>query len=147
VDRRLPERVEMFTQSAAEATLQRVQELRQRAELGFQHQRDRAADTLERLSRAVEFVGEEVEGHDERMARQLERTGERILDVAAYVSSTNPKSLQQDVTRLTRSRPAAMFFGSYVAGLMIGRFLRASQRTAGASSRRSPSTPTKGDGQ
>src|SRR4051794_9012251 len=70
--KKLQELAAEFSQETADAFLARASDLRQRALAGFERQRDRTADTLERLSRAFDFVGTEVQRQDESTARRLE---------------------------------------------------------------------------
>jgi len=142
-EQRIPERVGDLSQQAADVILERAAHVRERALVGFEQQRNRAADTLERLSHAFDFVGAEVQRQDESMACYLERTGKQMRDVAAYVASASPADLTGDLASLARSRPAAVVGGSFVMGAVIGRFLRATRKTAGAAAPRvrTPSTP------
>jgi len=130
---KLPDLAAEFSQETADALLARATDLRQRVMAGFERQRDRTADTLERLSRAFDFVGTEVQRQDESTARQLERTGARMRDAAGYIGAASPASLTRDLTRLAHTTPAAVFGGSFVVGAMLGRFLKASQRASGPS--------------
>jgi len=126
-EERLPERAEALSQQAAQALLERAARLREQALERFEQQRDRAADTLDRLSHAFGFVGSEVQRQDESMASHLERTGQKMRDVAGYVASASPTDLAGDLTRLARTRPTIVAGGAFLAGAMLGRFLRASQ--------------------
>jgi len=148
---RFPERAADFSQETANALLARTADLRQRALEGFERQRNRTADTLERLSRAFDFVGAEVQRQDEHTARSLESTGARMRELAGYIGAASPASLTGDLARLAANKPAAVCGGSFVAGALIGRFLRASQRTPRARGPRSRTqthrnNTTRGDG-
>jgi len=97
----------------------------------FDKQRDLTAATLERLSNALEFVGADAEGESARVARYLGRTGERMRSAAEYVSTATPGRLKDDVSHLTRERTGAALGGFFLAGIALGRFLRASEKHGG----------------
>lgn len=124
----LPERAVKLSQETADAFLARATDLHRSALQGFEQQRDRAADTLERLGRALAFVGAEGTAQDESMAQHFESTTARIQNVAEYIASASPLSLSEDLTRLTRARPVAVVSATLVAGALLGRFLKASQK-------------------
>jgi len=123
-----------LSQSAADAAIERVQDALQEANVRFERQRGRAATTMERISHALEFVSAETRPEDEVVARYLEETERRIRRVASYVSSASPRSMTDDVTKIARSNPAAVFGSSFLAGIMLGRFLRASQKNGASKS-------------
>ena len=139
-------------QEAADTVVQLLSDWRARAQVRFEEQRDLAADTLERLSRALDFVGAEGQRHDEGMAHRFESASDRVHRIASYVSSSSPGSLTQDTKLLVRSRPGPVVAGSFLAGLILGRFLRASQKTdsarfasGGTPARQVQATAKKGD--
>ncbi len=124
----LPARAVELSQNAAQTLLTRASELHQSALSELARRRSLAADTLERLSRALAFVGSEVQGQDAPMARQIEATRARIEKAAHYIESASPEAVSEDVARLVRSRPTTVACASFVAGVLLGRFLKASQK-------------------
>jgi ElaB/YqjD/DUF883 family membrane-anchored ribosome-binding protein len=127
----LPERATQLSQSAADAAVHRIQVVRGRAQSAYEHQRERAASTIERVSRAIEFVSDEVRPQDESAAEYLEQTSERMRQVATYVSSATPATLRKDATNFAREYPGLALGGSFLAGVVIGRFLHASTPSVG----------------
>jgi hypothetical protein len=126
----LPALAAKYAQSAADTALERIEEATQRALHSFETQRDLAANTLERLSNALGFVGAEAGTENERMAHVFGRTGERVRHAAEYVSAATPSKLKHDVSQLTRNRTGTAVGGFFLAGLALGRFLHASQRSS-----------------
>ena len=128
---RFPERATRAGQKAADAAVHQAQLVRERAQKSFAQQRDRAASTIEHMSRAFDFVSDEVRPQDESAAEYLEQAGERMRQAAAYVSTATPASLRNDVTTFARQHPSLALGGSFFVGIVIGRFFHASTPSVG----------------
>ena len=124
-DEPLPMRAARVTQRRADQALEYIEALLARSHERFDEQRDLAAGTLERLSNALGFV--EADAESERVARYLGRAGEQVRSAADYVSTATPRRLTEDVSRLARERTGVALGGFFLAGMALGRFLRASQ--------------------
>jgi ElaB/YqjD/DUF883 family membrane-anchored ribosome-binding protein len=131
----LPERAAQVSQSAADAAVHRIQAVRERAQGSFEQQRERVASTIDRVSRAIEFVGDEVRSQDESAAEYLEQASARMRQVATYVSTASPGTLRKDVTSFAREHPSLALGGSFVVGIALGRFFHASTSTPQRSGR------------
>ncbi len=123
----LPARAARVAQSAADATLEFVEEAAHSALDSFEKQRDLAASTLERLSNALGFVGADAGTENARVARVIGRTGNHVRRAAEYVSAATPGGLKRDLTHLTRTRTGVAVSGFFLAGVALGRFLHATQ--------------------
>jgi hypothetical protein len=55
----------------------------------------------------------------------LQRAGQHVEDVASYIEGVDLGKLRSDVQRLARERPGLFVGGALVAGLAIGRLLKA----------------------
>lgn len=122
----LPERATQAGQSAADAAVHQIHRARERAQSTYEQQRARAASTIERMSRAFEFVSDEVRAQDESAAEYMEQAGARMRQAAAYVSAATPTTLRNDLTTFAREHPSVALGGSFFLGIMIGRFFHAS---------------------
>jgi hypothetical protein len=77
------------------------------------------------LHRAADTLREEEEDATGRMANQA---ADRIDQVCSYLDNHEPSDLLRSADRFARQQPMVVVGGLLLAGVMLGRFLRSSQR-------------------
>ena len=96
-------------------------------------QKNRAADGLHRLAGALRerthHLGQI--GARGRIATSADRAAAGIDSASTYVRGADFPTMFRDAGRLARRRPEVLLAGGFVAGLFLGRYLKASRRDAG----------------
>jgi len=94
------------------------------------------------LARALESASATLRDEgDHRMAELADRAAEQVERMAGYLEQEDPRSLMDDLERLGRSNPAAFLGTAFAAGVMGGRFFRASGSEGGNGSN-PPTSPS-----
>jgi hypothetical protein len=86
------------------------------------------ADRLGAYGSAIHKSAESIEGEDPNIAWLTHRAADRLNGIAEYVRSRDLQQLKGDAEDLARRHPAAFFGGMFVAGLVIGNVIKATQR-------------------
>ncbi len=128
---KLGSQAEKAAEQIASSALDRVQSARDRAESGLSAQRGQVTRRIRRVGDALRVSSDELRLDDEVVADYLEKAGDRVERIAAYVSSASPSDLARDVHRFASERPAWFFGGTFLLGLAAGRFLKSSAGDVG----------------
>jgi hypothetical protein len=126
-----PERLEDAAERARVATIEKVENVRDRAREGIDQGRQAMVERIRRVGSALRSASEQLNDEDEvaaRYAASASRTAERA---AGYIGSTDMKRVVRDVEGFARREPALFFGGAFLLGLAAGRFLRSSQNGNG----------------
>ena len=88
------------------------------------------ADRIGAYGSAVHRSAESLEQDDPNIAWLTHQAADRINQVADYVRARDFQQLKHDAEDVARRHPAAFFGGMFVAGLVVGNLLKATQRTS-----------------
>lgn len=88
-----------------------------------------AADALSDFADAVRRAADELSDKDRSTAsRMVNQAADGLQDLSRTISQKTPEALLRSLRDFGRENPAAFAAGSVLAGLALGRFLRASDR-------------------
>ncbi len=79
------------------------------------------ADKLEDMAKAVHRSGEQLEGHQDWVAHQVERGAAELSSLASTLRSNDLQSLLGDLGSLARRQPALFVGASMAAGFALAR--------------------------
>ena len=131
--RRAAEDIKTAAKDAAASTAGAVR-TRISGELDYRKYKSR--QRLAKVANVLRETGSSLQDEDEVVARYAERAAGRIERLAEYLDRKDIDEILTDTRHMARQRPE-LFVGSlFVAGLMLGRFLRSS----------SPEPKGRGDG-
>jgi hypothetical protein len=127
------------TQKIKDATRQTVSQLRTSAADAASRVKEQAvgavdqrkaevADRIGAYGSAVHRSAESLEGEDPNIAWLTHQAADRLNGVAEYIRNRDFQQLKSDVEGVARRHPAAFFGGMFVAGLVLGNVLKATQR-------------------
>jgi hypothetical protein len=120
------DRAEKAVDQVKTSAIERVGDVRSRAQSELTDQRGRIVERVQRVGDMLRGASQQIRHEDEFVSHYLDVASERIGRVASYVGSADPSRLGADVQRFARTRPVWFIGGAFVAGLAIGRFLRSS---------------------
>ncbi len=113
--------------SAATNTVSRAKE---EAERMAREKKEQAADQIGSYSSAIHESAKAFEEKDPNIAWFTHRAADRLQSVAEYMRNRDFAAVRRDAEDLARRHPAGFFGGMFVAGLVIGNLVKASQRRA-----------------
>lgn len=93
-----------------------------------QQKKEDAANRVGTYGSALHRSAEALEDQDPNIAWFTHRAADRIEGVADYLRSRDFAALRRDAEGVARRHPAAFFGGMFLAGLVLGNVLTASQR-------------------
>ncbi len=103
-------------------------EIRRTAEERADRWTERAGHQASSVARALRVAARDLEeGGDERLAHWGDGAADEVEKMAGYLEAEDPRSMFSDLERLARRNPAAFLGGTFATGLLLGRFLRASE--------------------
>jgi hypothetical protein len=120
------DRADRAVEQVKTSAIERVGDVRSRAESELSDQRGRIVQRVQRVGDVLRGASQQIRHEDELVSHYLDVASQGVGRVASYVSSTDPSRLGADVQHFARSRPVWFIGGAFVAGLAIGRFLRSS---------------------
>lgn len=89
----------------------------------------KVGSTIHTFADAIRQAGDNLGEHDQTLAARLVREAADGLEgFSRALAEKRPEEMLNDVRELGRRNPAAFIAGSVLAGLALGRFLRASER-------------------
>jgi hypothetical protein len=86
------------------------------------------AHELGSVADVVRQTSQEVGGDNQTIARYGEKFAEQIESVSSYLDERSLDDVLNDVQNFARRQPAVFLGGAFMLGLMVGRFLRSSER-------------------
>ncbi len=111
--------------SVATTTVSRAKE---EAERLAQEKKEQAAAQIGDYSSAIHESAKAFEEKDPNIAWFTHRAADRLQGVADYMRNRDFAALRRDAEDVARRHPAGFFGGMFVAGLVIGNLVKASQR-------------------
>lgn len=125
--------------SAATTTVSRAKE---EAERMAQEKKEQAAAQIGSYSSAIHESAKAFEEKDPNIAWFTHKAADRLQGVADYMRNRDFAALRRDAEDVARRHPAGFFGGMFVAGLVIGNLVKASQRRAVERDYRSSNEPS-----
>jgi len=101
--------------------------VKDRATTQLSTQKDRATGVVDVLAHAVRQTTDQLrtEQHD-TIARYVDQAAEQLERFAGSIRNKDIGELMQDTRRFARRQPTLFIGGSFVAGLLLARFLKSS---------------------
>lgn len=131
---RAAERLGENAEHATSVAIEKVRQVRDEAQSGIEQQRDQVAERIRRLGGVLRASSQTL-STDDPLAQQLfDTVGDRVEQVADYITNLTPADLADDITSLARRRPGLFFGGSFIVGLALGRFVKSTASAAASSS-------------
>jgi hypothetical protein len=103
-----------------------ARQLRERRDALIREQKHRAARELASIGQALRAAAERL--HDRKaiaLAPYLTAAAERVEGIARTVRHREPGELAQDLGRAARQQPGAVIGAAFLAGVAVGRFIKA----------------------
>jgi hypothetical protein len=115
----------------------RGEQIRDRVEAKADEGRSRAAETSDALAAAFRAAGDSLrDRHEDRLGHLTEELAEQVERFSGYLRDNDMRGLVGDLEDVARRNPTGFLGSTLAAGLMAGRFLRASDSDARDDSRR-----------
>ena len=111
---------------AASSTALRAKEEAQRFAA---EKKETTANRITSYSSAIHDTARSLEDEDPNIAWFTHRTADRLQSVADYVRNRDFSALRQDAEDMARRHPMVFFGGMFLAGLVVGNFVKASRRS------------------
>jgi hypothetical protein len=125
--RELKDRARESSRDLLDQAVEKKDELKARAGTMVDDGRHRAADRAGTLARALHGTADNLEQEGDRQLSQwVHQAAQQVDRVVGYLEGHDPGGLVRDMEDLARRNPALFLGGTYAAGLVLGRFLRAS---------------------
>ena len=120
--------------AAKDAASNTASALKNRLSGELDYRKYRSRQRLNRFAEALRQTGANVNQDDDYVGRYMERAAEGVDRMATYLDTRNVDQILHDAREMARRRPEVFVGGLFVAGLMLGRFLRSSAPEASAES-------------
>ena len=115
------------THEVKERLQERSKELRSEAEQKAERWTTAMGEQIERVARALRTAGDALEDEGEgRMSGVTMSVAEQVERMGEYLRDENPGAMVRDLEQMARRNPGAFVGTTFVAGLLLGRFLRSS---------------------
>lgn len=124
----LRENLGELREQASEQATALAQGLRARGQNLVEEQKIRAAAEISNLGAAIRRAADKL--HDqksERLASYVDTAADSLDGVAQYVQEHDLNDLVREMEQFARRRPALIVGGVFLAGLAVGRFVKAAQ--------------------
>lgn len=107
-----------------------LRDARDRAASSLGETKGRVAEQIGAVAHAFRQAGDQLRGQQQgqRIAGLTDAMAQQAEQAADYLRRADAAVLRHDVERLTRSQPALVLGGAFVAGLIGARFLKSSER-------------------
>ncbi|MDI3341235.1 MAG: hypothetical protein QJR03_11970 [Sphaerobacter sp.] len=111
---------------------QAAEKVQQQAVQQASGQKDRIAQGLESLARALTQTSQQLhDNQQDTVARYADMAADRIRQAADYVGSRDVREIVDEAEDLARRRPALVLGGAFALGLLSVRFLKSSSASQG----------------
>jgi hypothetical protein len=117
--------------AAKDAAASTASALRNRLSGELDYRKYRSRQRLNRVADALRNAGANVNESDDAVARYMDRLAEGVERTAAYLDQKDVNEILHDAREMARRRPELFVGGLFIAGLMLGRFLRSSAAEEG----------------
>jgi hypothetical protein len=111
---------------AREATSRLAGRAREQADEAVSRRKDDAAYRLDSLKEALHEGASRLGSEEDALARYAHWAAEGVDRLARYLRESHPEDLLRDVESFARRRPELFVGGSFVAGLLLARFMKSS---------------------
>jgi hypothetical protein len=107
-----------------------LRDARDRAASSLGESKGRVAEQIGAVAHAFRQAGDQLRAEQpgQRIAGLTDAMAHQAEQAADYIRRADAALLRHDVERLTRSQPALVLGGAFVAGLIGARFLKSSER-------------------
>jgi hypothetical protein len=112
--------------AAKDAAASTATALRNRLSGEIDYRKHRSQQRLNRVADALRQTGANVNEADDSVGLYMERAAQGVERMAAYLDEKSVDQILRDAREMARRRPEVFAGGLFVAGLMLGRFLRSS---------------------
>jgi hypothetical protein len=124
--RELKDRARESSRDLLDQAVEKKDELKARAGTVVDDGRHRVADRAGTLARALHGTADNLEREGDRQLSQwVHQAAEQVDRVVGYLDGHDAGGLMRDMEDLARRNPALFLGGTYAAGMVLGRFLRA----------------------
>lgn len=98
--------------------------------------KDRVADQLDHVARALRGAGEQLRGDEEQqqISQYTDIIGDRVEQVSRYLRDHQAIDLVDGIERVARRQPLLFLGGAFAVGLVIGRVLKSGASASGSGS-------------
>jgi hypothetical protein len=117
---------EEIKSAAKDAAASTASALRNRFSGELDYRKYRSRQSLNRVASALRQAGANVDATDDSVSRYMERLADGVERTATYLDQNDVSKILHDAREMARRRPELFAGGLFVAGLMLGRFLRSS---------------------
>ena len=117
---------EEIKSAAKDAAASTATALRNRLSGELDYRKYRSRQRLNRVADALRQTGANVNEADDSVGRYMERAAQGVERMAAYLDEKDVNEIMHDAREMARRRPEVFVGGLFIAGLMLGRFLRSS---------------------
>ena len=117
--------------AAREAAVSTAGAVRNRLSGELDYRKYKSRQRLGRVATALRQASAEVGSEDEAFARYIQRAADRADQFGDYLDRKDVNEVLHDARQLARRRPEIFAGSLFVAGLMLGRFLRSSAPNGG----------------
>jgi len=120
-----------------------LRDARDRAASSLGESKGRVAEQIGAVAHAFRQAADQLrnQGQGQQISGLTDAMARRADQMADYLRRANADVVRQDAERLTRSQPALVLGGAFIAGLIGARFLKASERRHQEDSLRSDADP------
>ncbi len=122
----LKESARGFAQQAREASGRLSARARDEASRVVEERKERGVRSLESLSATLRDSAGRLRTEQSLFSDYADSAADRAEHLARYLRESDPEKLLQDAERFARRRPEVFVGGMFVAGLLLGRFLKSS---------------------
>lgn len=122
----MAQRQKQSLEQKAEETGDRVAE---KAQSTFESARERVAEQLDAVARALETATNNLQQADHaELSQRAQPLIRKAENAAQYLRNKSPRELKDDLDGFARQRPAWFLGGAFVLGLLGARFLKSSEQ-------------------
>lgn len=120
------ERAKAASRDLLDRAVEKKDELKQRASTVADERRTGVAERASSISRALHGAADTLrENGEPQLSDWVHQAAGQVERVVGYLEGKRVDGMAHDLEGLARSNPALFLGGTYVAGLALGRFLRA----------------------
>ncbi len=126
-ERSIRDRISDATHDAKDKARQAAKKMEARAESTAAENKGRAADRVDGIAEAARTGSQTLRDRDQESAADVaDAVADRAGAASRYLRDHEVGEMRADAERFARRNPWVFLGGSFVAGVLIGRFLRAS---------------------
>jgi hypothetical protein len=95
----------------------------------LKQRKEKTASEIESVAVALHEKAQQIQDeHGPGSHRMVERAAEQIDRLANYLKDADPEDLLREVDRFARREPVLFLGGAFAAGLLLSRFIKATNR-------------------